>query len=350
MTPRMVMVTGVGGRSVGSGVLTALTSTQPEVRDRWRTIGTDADPFSWGLYVADKKALVPLASEQDYLPQLCELIVRHDITAILPGTESEADILLAPTADIPVPIIGNRHDLLPLMKDKFRATAKLAELGLPTILTLPLERYPEVVEQFGFPVVIKPTVGTGGSRGLHLVTEEEELARLLPFIPECSKPCVQPYMGTPEAEYTVGVLSDKDGRLIDSIVIRRKLIGLSLLEERKTPVGRFAISTGYSQGYIVEAPEVQTFCEELAEALGSTGPLNLQLRVHQGQIYVFEIHPRFSGTTPIRASAGFNEPDILLRNHLDNKRFGRLKFRTNLAAIRSFQHVLVPIDEMPSPL
>ncbi len=61
---------------------------------------------------------------------------------------------------------------------------------------------------------------------------------------------------------------------------------------------------------------------------------------------MFDIHPRFSGTTPIRASVGFNEPDLLLRNHLFDECFGRLAYIDDVAAIRAFEHVLVPISEM----
>ena len=39
-----------------------------------------------------------------------------------------------------------------------------------------------------------------------------------------------------------------------------------------------------------------------------------------GKVKVFEINPRFSGTTSIRAIVGYNEPDILLRRHLLNDR------------------------------
>jgi carbamoyl-phosphate synthase large subunit len=31
---------------------------------------------------------------------------------------------------------------------------------------------------------------------------------------------------------------------------------------------------------------------------------------------IFEINPRFSGTSSIRAMLGFNEPDLLIRKHL----------------------------------
>ena len=34
---------------------------------------------------------------------------------------------------------------------------------------------------------------------------------------------------------------------------------------------------------------------------------------------VFEINPRFSGTTSLRAMAGYNEPDVLIRRHVLNE-------------------------------
>ena len=33
-------------------------------------------------------------------------------------------------------------------------------------------------------------------------------------------------------------------------------------------------------------------------------------------VYVFEINPRFSGTTHLRAMVGYNEPDMIVRRHV----------------------------------
>jgi carbamoyl-phosphate synthase large subunit len=345
--PRVrVLVTGVGGRSVGAGILHALMRADNTVRRRWETVATDADPFSWGLYVADRNALVPLASTPGYLDRLRELIAAYDLAAVIPGTEPEAALLASHRDELSVPVIANDASLMCLMTDKKQAEAKLRELGLNFIPCYPWQKRDQAVSRFGFPLVIKPTRGTGGSRGVHLVTNSTELENLCPFIRLECLPVVQPYLGDADSEYTVGVLSDKSGNVIDSIVIRRKLVGLSLLDS-KDYAGRTAtISTGISQGFVVRHQEIQEYCEDLAKRLSSRGPLNLQLRVHDGEFYVFEIHPRFSGTTPIRASAGFNEPDILLRNHLYDEEFGRLSYRENLAAIRAFEHVLVPMGEM----
>src|SRR5579875_3703501 len=330
-----VLVTGVGGRSVGAGILHALMRTDTTVRARWRTLATDCDPFSWGLYVADAAALLPAAGASGYVDRLAELIDAHDVMAVIPGTEAEAELLAA-----------QRAALMPLMSDKRQVERRLAQLGLRSIPSYPWARRQAAASAFGFPLAVKPTRGTGGSRGVHLVTCQRELEALVPRVDPRSRPIVQPYIGDPEEEYTVGVLSDSAGTIIDSIVIRRKLIGLSLLDARRCGRRTVAISTGISQGYVVRDAAIQGFCERLARSLESRGPLNLQLRVHQGEPYVFEIHPRFSGTTAIRASVGFNEPDILLRHHLHGERFGRLDYSSEVAAIRAFEHVLVPIDEM----
>ena len=340
-----ILVTGVGGRSVGAGILHALMRVDDTVRGRWEIVATDADPFSWGLYVADHKELVPMASEPGYLDRVKELITVYGLAAVIPGTEPEAALLAAHRDELPVPVIANDARLMPLMMDKSQTEAKLRELGLSFIPSYPWDRREEAVSEFGFPLIVKPARETGGSRGVHLVINRKELAALTPFVRAECQPIIQPYIGDANAEYTVGVLSDKSGNLIDSIVIHRKLVGLSLLDSKSCGEEILAVSTGISQGYVIRNQEIQEFCEDLAKSLDSRGPLNIQLRVHDSNMLVFEIHPRFSGTTPVRASAGFNEPDVLLRNHLYGEEFSRLSYRENLMAIKAIEHVLVPMDE-----
>jgi carbamoyl-phosphate synthase large subunit len=346
MSKTRVLVTGVGGRSVGAGILHALMRTDGAIRDRWEVVGTDADPFSWGLYVADERALVPSAAAPHYLEAILDLVEREQVAAVIPGTEAEVSLLTAHRDEVPVPVVANEAALMPLMMDKNETEAKLRELGLKVIPSYPWERRADAVADFGFPLFVKRTRQTGGSRGVHLVVSQSELDALVPFVEPQYAPIVQPYVGDGDAEYTVGILTDKAGELIDSIVMKRKLMGLSLLDAKRVGARTATVSTGISQGFIVRDPEIQEFCEDLAQRLGSRGPMNLQLRVADGEFYVFEIHPRFSGTTPIRASAGFNEPDMLLRNNLFDESFGRVSYRENVAAIRALEHVLVPVGDM----
>ena len=104
------------------------------------------------------------------------------------------------------------------------------------------------------------------------------------------------------------------------IAIRRNILsGLSNRLKVANRTGRdelgatLAVSSGISQGEIGEFRELRNACEELAVELDSRGPLNIQCRWWRDELIVFEINPRFSGTTMLRALAGFNEPDLLIR-------------------------------------
>jgi carbamoyl-phosphate synthase large subunit len=119
------------------------------------------------------------------------------------------------------------------------------------------------------------------------------------------------------------VLSSLDGEIINSIATKRVMSGqLNIRSKvknrtRRTDLGEsLVISSGVSQGQIGKFPEVTKQCEMIAEKLQSKGPLNIQCRLVDGEIKVFEINPRFSGTTSLRAMVGFNEPDLLIRRHL----------------------------------
>jgi carbamoyl-phosphate synthase large subunit len=160
----------------------------------------------------------------------------------------------------------------------------------------------------------------------------------------------QEYVGSPSEEYTVGVLVSREGEIVDSIVLHRNLIGLSLGTHRKIDEQYYALSTGYSQGFVVRRPDIQSACESLALQMGIRGPVNMQLRMADGKPVFFEVHPRFSGTTSIRADVGFNEPDILIRNFVLGERFGRLSYRTDVAAIRAFKAIIVPMEDMKNIL
>jgi len=341
-----ILITATGGRSVGSGILHALLRSNTEVKNRWNIIAADADSFAWGLYMVEKAIILPTANHQDYLKILLQKISEFNIDAIIPGSEAETNFLAGKQDKLPVPVICNRFELMPLMMDKFHVTEKLKQLNLKYIETFPIMNWEMAIKKYNFPFIIKPTIGTGGSKGIHFVFSREEIESLLQSLIKSSQYCIQPYIGTSDDEYTVGVLSDKEGKIIDSIVMHRKLMGLSLLNSRKFKDENFAISTGYSQGFFIKNEHIQSFCEKLAVEIGSRGPLNIQLRLKGDDIYVFEIHPRFSGTSPMRADVGFNEADILLRNILFDENFSRLDYQTNVAVIRAFEHVVVPIEKM----
>src|SRR5438477_471949 len=117
MNKRNILVTATGGRSVGSGIVHALMNG-PDPLMRWNVVATDADPFAWGLYKAAQSHLLPPAKDAGYLSALLNVVSKQNIHAILPGSEAETTFLAHHAAELPVPVICNRPELMPLMMDK----------------------------------------------------------------------------------------------------------------------------------------------------------------------------------------------------------------------------------------
>jgi carbamoyl-phosphate synthase large subunit len=242
-------------------------------------------------------------------------------------------------------LLSNPESVVRICRNKWQLYNWLRNKGIDTPITTRVDDWERLVSDTSFPIVAKPSEDTGGSRHVAIIKDRQELEKYL-IDTEGSEIILQEYVGGKDAEYTVGVMCSKHGEVIDSIVIKRKLIGLSLGSQRNIHGKMYALSTGYSQGFVIKHPQIQKQCETLAVQLGARGPLNIQCRMVEDKIKVFEVHPRFSGTTSIRADVGFNEPDILIRNFLKEENFGRVDYLYDMAVIRAFRHSVIPIKKM----
>jgi carbamoyl-phosphate synthase large subunit len=321
-----VLVTAIGGGGHGDQILKALRLAPP---GRYAIFGADANKHCPQAKLVERFVTLPLARDPEYMTVLMRTCRELGVQVLFHGCEPELLLFAAnrkkiEEADIFLPI--NDTDLIKLCMDKVKTNARLAELGFPT------PRYVNVTSEIEldcidwFPVVVKPAVGGGGSANVFIAQDMRELRALGTYLGLgviTSGFMIQEYVGTPEQEYTVGVLHDLDGRYVNAIAVKRHLSsGLSVRAsvtnrtERKDLGPRLVISSGVSQGDIGRHEKVTQQCREIAERLGSRGPLNLQCRLVDGKVRVFEINPRFSGTTSLRAMMGFNEPDLLIRRHL----------------------------------
>lgn len=318
--------------------------------DKYRIIAADANAFAFGLYEVDDRYILPLADDPGYVSALLALCESEGVAAILPGTQPEVRVLAANRETLAsagrVPIV-NPSEVVKLCANKWRLYEWLTMEGIDTPKTVRADRWADLIREVGYPIVGKPTENTGASRGVAILKNEAEVDRYLAEVDANGTEVVfQEYVGEGDEEYTVGVLVTKTGDVIDSIVLKRNLVGLSLGERRTIGEHVYTLSTGYSQGFIIEHPPIRRYCEDLALKLGIRGPLNVQCRLAGGRVSVFEVHPRFSGSSSIRAEVGFNEPDVLIRNFLFSETFGRLDYQRNVAAIRAFRNMMVPMSVM----
>ncbi|WP_147818790.1 ATP-grasp domain-containing protein [Salidesulfovibrio onnuriiensis] len=318
-----VMVTGIGGGGHGEQILKALQLAETP----YEIVGGDMSPCSKGLAEVDHPYILPPATAPDYVDALLRVCRKHGVKALFHGSEPELKAFAANRERIEaegifLPI--NPTELIEVCMDKFKTFHWLTEHGFHMPQTVQIENHEQLRAVDFFPAVLKPSVGGGGSANIYLAQTREEvdflgtwlLDNLGPFI-------VQEYVGTVESEFTVGVLCDMDGNFINSIAVKRAILsGLSNRIKTANRTGNqglgatLAISSGVSQGEIGPYPEVTADCERIALEMGCRGAINIQCRHVDGKDYIFEINPRFSGTTSLRAMVGYNEPDILIRKHV----------------------------------
>jgi len=321
-----VLLTGVGGGGVGEQILKALRMAKTP----YRIIAVDALPVSLGFYNADSHYLVPLASNNNYIEELLKTCRREHVQVLIPGSEPELK-KISQNRELfkknNILLLINDKNVIDLCMDKWETYKFLKKNNLNYPPSYLIEKDIQISQIKKFPVVIKPVREGGGSVNTFVAQDREELRFFVKYIlKQKSLPLIQEYIGSPDEEYTVGVLTTFGGKLIGSIALKRQILsGLSNKIKIKNRCRDrikgdiLALSSGVSQGFIDDYLEVRRYAEKIALKLGSKGPLNIQCRKTKKGIFTFEINPRFSGTTSIRALVNYNEPDILIRHELLRK-------------------------------
>ena len=330
-----LLVTGAGGGGIGEQVIKCLKSSDLS----YFILATDITIISKAKIDADEFILAPLANDPNYIDFILNLCKRKNIQAIIPGSETELKLFSANRnvfEDMEVALLINSDEVIKLCLDKNLTAKFLSENGFYSPKSFAVSNQNNLKAIDSFPLVLKPSVGGGGSVNTFIVQNKEELKVFGQFLLNQYKEFIaQEYIGTAESEYTVGVFSTKEGLVVDSIVLKRNILSglgskIKLLNTSgKKEYGKYlAISSGISQGDIIRNELISSTAESIAQKLKSVGPLNIQCRVADNKVYVFEINPRFSGTSPMRALAGFNEVEISVKNKvLKQKEFGRLNYK-----------------------
>lgn len=286
-----VMVTGAGAL-LGQGIIRSLRASRlaPHV------IAVDPSPLAPALYWADTAHLVPMADAPDYLDRLREVIDRERPDVVIPGTDVELGILAQARESIEaafdLTLIVSSPEVVRIADDKWLTSLFLQRHGLGYVPSCLPGDEDALIADVGFPLVVKPRVGAR-SIGVSVVRDRAELEHALATR---SNIVIQKCVGTDDTEFTAGTLMF-DGRCEASIVMRRDL------------------RDGNTFRAFVDAyPELNAVMRATAEHLGAFGPANFQFRLDNGIPRIFEINARFSGTTWLRAQAGFNEVEMAIRH------------------------------------
>jgi carbamoyl-phosphate synthase large subunit len=270
----------------------------------------------------------PNANDKNYLDNLYKVIEAFKIDVLIHGCEPELKLFAKNRKAISEKgalLLLNSNEVIDLCMDKVATNDFLESNGFNPPKYIEAKNVDDFSKIDWYPVVVKPSLGGGGSANVYIAQSESELFSLAEYLhldEDGISFIIQEYVGTADNEFTVGVLSSMSGEFINSIAVKRLMSGqLNIRSKVKNRTQRadlgdeLIVSSGISQGIVGKFPEVTKQCEAIAKKINSRGPLNIQCRLVDGQVKVFEINPRFSGTSSLRAMVGFNEPDLLIRHH-----------------------------------
>lgn len=336
-----VLVTGSGG-IVGEGIIKSLRfkndfdkkliHNQNQNKINYKIISTDITPLSAGLWRSDKGYLVPRANEIDYIEKIINIIKKNDVSGVYVGSDielfplSNAKLQIEKETDAKV-FVDNFNTIL-ICRDKWKTFEFLRDNCLQyTSSSLP-EGKEDFIERFGFPLVVKPREGYG-SQYFYLVNNKKEMNFAISQIKSHGwKPIIQEYINGND-EFTSGTITDIRGKNIISSISIKKII-----------------KNGQTYKAIVDKYEkVTNISRNVSLALGAKGAINIQSKMVNDEIKIFEINPRFSATCPIRSVAGINEPDIIFRSHVLGEKIPRLQIR-NMVCMRYWNEIYNTIESI----
>lgn len=290
-----VVVTGMGN-PLGQNIYKALAMSSLPLE----IYMMDVYPFSAGLLWDGQPVVCSLASTPSFVDEWIHFLNREEIDIVFFGTEAEPRVLMPQLErlrkETKTQFVLNSPDCIKVADDKLLTAHHLLNAGVDAPASADAANRAEVealVAKYGFPLVIKPRKGSA-ARGFEFVKDMLSLEHLL-----APGYVVQEALLPADQEYTVGVYCCRDGSISSVTTIRRELnFGLTY------------------KGILVHHPRIEEYSIEVIKALGAVGPSNVQLRLTKRGPVCFEVNPRLSSTTPIRAHFGVNEPEMAIREYV----------------------------------
>lgn len=346
-----IAVSAVGG-GVGQSILRALRlSPLP-----FRIIGFDVDAWSAGFYACDKSYILPPAEDASYIDSLISLLKQEEVSVFIPGSDPEVSAVAAMRHSFVeagiTPIVGSGK-AVSLCRDKLATACFFHKHGLPFAPTVPAAEALTLADEVGFPLIVKPLDGSA-SVGVSVVFGRDELSVFLGK----KDVIVQEYIASESWGKAKHELTEKDTSRGGMLRQEDEISVQILLDDEGNNLGQFTSRNVLKNGVPVSidpipgSPVEKVALEMVAPLIekGLIGPCNLQCRITAKGPVFFEVNPRFTGITAVRAAMGFNEVEavlkrVLLKEPLVSVRRG-LSVSADLICSRYITEMIMPRVEL----
>ena len=315
------------------------------------TFGLGNNPLGYGLYDCDHIIQTPAIISKNYIDKIIEICLSNKINIIFPGLDDEALLFsrnLKKFKQAGIEVITSDEPLLNLVRNKAFTTEKLSKVANIFVKSFHSKKEFLIAlekKEVSYPVITKPLDGQA-SGGVHILFDDSDLDKITKkhIIQEIAKP----HKGDVNYDAFEKAISNKINLQVSEISIQL------VASKSGDIIGKMASYNRLKNGVPIEIIpfENTTIWDDInkliptLKTLGLKGPLNLQGRLTDSGLKIFELNARFTGITGLRALMGFNEVEACIRIWLGlTKKDYSLQINNGVFGIRQLTNKVVHRDK-----
>ena len=295
-----IVVLGGGPNRIGQGIefdYCCVHAAMALREDGYETIMVNCNPetVSTDYDTSDRLYFEPLTFED-----VMEIIDLEQPKGVIVQFGGQTPLKLAQALEeAGAPIIGTSPDSIDLAEDRERFQKLVHKLGLrqpPNATARSQKQALAAAQEVGYPLVVRPSYVLGG-RAMEIVHDDEDLKRYMTEAVKVSNDSpvlLDRFLGN-AIEIDVDALADGTDVVIGGI--------MEHIEQAGVHSGDSACSLpAYSlQPKVLD--EIRLWIDKLARALNVVGLMNAQLALQGETLYLLEVNPRASRTSPFVSKA-----------------------------------------------
>jgi nucleoside-diphosphate-sugar epimerase/carbamoylphosphate synthase large subunit len=334
---------------IGSGVGQSIINSLNICRLPIKTIGLGTNPFAYGAYDCNYYEYTPSIYNESFIEELIKTYKKNNIDLLIPSLDDEV-LIYSKNSDRfkenGINAIYAKDKMVSLCRDKEKMSFEINKIIDVFVKSYNKKTLVHEIDNknIKFPLIAKPRGGFA-SQGVEIIRNEEDLSFLNEghiiqelAIPKKSDPNYNFYINqikkriNPQvSEISIQLVFDKSGIVIGKMSSYNKL-------KNGVPIEIIPFENDYIWSVIDKLIPI-------FQNLGIVGPLNIQGRLTEDGLKLFEMNPRFTGITGLRAIMGFNEVEACVKEWLSiDKGNNQLVFNYKRFGIRQTADKSIPIE------
>jgi len=286
-----------------------------------RVVGFERTGHAMGLFECDVAHRLPSASDPAYSEKLVSICREEGVELLIPGSDAELLKIAEAAAELEEQgcrVLTASPECIRICQDKQALHDFLVEHDAPFFHSLIARDVALNPDSMQYPAILKPRWGSG-SVGLQILTAALDWDSIkqhnsMDYLEKC---IVQP-LGRPSAWTDETWQRVLDTRRLD----RQDQLAIQVFfAESGEVIGRMSWLVSLKSGVVmgietIDEPEIWRAVkpvERAVSSLGIRGPLNIQGIWAGENTRFFELNPRFSGSTGVRALLGYREVEAAAR-------------------------------------